>query len=246
MYNSALVIANGVEAGLQSKHKTRGKFYPQLNPGTSHHYTEGAVAGFKVMGKARKSKFSQVVVEIRKDIAEVITGIMKTSPSARRAMSSSRVHRVSTNFFPSKSDKDVDDDDDECDDDDDVEDNAEPGCDGSDTVNTTEIYVKGTSAVPIKAFRLNKNAEYVVYPATASWRKEDGLYKFTVGVLPVARVHQTKMAVRDFIAEEDSDVLNIPSDVTSGLATTFREKWSLSNAADVNEDDDDAIRELFS
>ena len=215
-------VVDGVSKGLQTRHKSSGKKYPELAAGWSFHYTEGPLSAIKVKGVARKGKYGQVVVELSKELRCVIAALLRVSPSIRRALQSERVDRIATNFYPTKISN--------------GDGTTKHGCD---------VYMKGTSTVPIEAFKVRTLEEYYVYPATVSWKKESRTYKCTLGVIPCNHVGEARTTQRTCKPGEDN-ILIVPCDTIDQLMKTFEEKWtSASSTGEDHEEDDDALAELF-
>ena len=212
---------DGVSKGLQTRHKSKGKKYPELAAGWSFHYTEGPISAIKVKGVARKGKYGQVVVELAKELRCVVEGLLRVSPSIRRALQSERVHRVATNFYPTK---------------------ISSG-DGT-TTHGCDVYVKGTSTTPIEAFKMRTMDEFYVYPSTIAWKKETRTYKCTLGVIPCRHVGECRTTQRT-CKEREENILVIPCDTLEQLLKVFEERWTSASTGQEDEEEEDDDDELF-
>eukprot|EP00117_Sycon_ciliatum_P033377 scpid89489/ scgid25696/ len=210
-------VVDGVSKGLQTRHKSKGKKYPELAAGWSFHHTEGPLSAIKVKGVARKGKYGQVVVELSKELRCVVAALLRVSPSIRRALQSERVHRVATNFYPTKISS--------------GDGTTKHGCD-------VHVYVKGTSTTPIEAFRVRTMEDYYLYPSTISWKKESRTYKCTLGIIPYSHVGESRTSQRTCKQNEDN-ILVVPCDTLDQLLKVFEERWTSASTGEEDEEKDD-------
>ena len=131
---------------------------------------------------------------------------LRVSPSIRRALQSERVDRIATNYYPAKI-------------------SSEDGT----TKHGRDVYMKGTSTVPIEAFKVRTLEDYYVYPATISWKKESRVYKCTLGVIPCNHVGEARTTQRTCKPNE-ANILIASCDTMDQLMKAFEENWTSASS----------------
>ena len=75
------IIRDGIAKGITVQHITKGVKYSKLSQRTKHHYTEGALSATPVKGTAKRSRFSQLVMDVPLTLEQTVRSFIKSSPS---------------------------------------------------------------------------------------------------------------------------------------------------------------------
>ena len=191
------IIRDGIAKGVTVRPMTKRVKYSKLSQDIVHHYTEGALPATPVKGTAKRSRFSQLVMDVPLTLEQTGRSFIKSSPSLRTTPESGKMQDLSTNFFPTSVKK------------------------GGKRFHGLSIYLSDSNTFPLDSFTMETASNVYGYPSTLSYNKDTGLVRVKLGVFSSTL---DGLVVRAFDERLDTQEVVVGRDLAR-LQEVFMKMW---------------------